>query len=1555
MTFRAAPPYKQLPITKFLGSYTEADPRNLPMGSSPLNYDVDFLIASVVMRPGRTSAVAFNVSSLTGYAGAASAGTDWNSVANAIGSPDGNFASVAVSSSGSQNSQPTKFVDFRYPAPPPPPGGSGGGGSGGGCSSSGTWSNLSSIVSPTADASVAVCPNNSSMQANLYTFAFTIPSNATITGIQVGFKASASLTPASIAGILGSFDGTNFTPIAGVWEQVSIPSSILSALNLGGSTDTWLGTWLPSDFNSGSFCVALVGQVGSASGLDTIAVNNLSVTVYYSLPPQSSPLILTEYAFTIPAGVSVTGVTAVVTGKETGGAVTQAQLYANGKAVGNPKTVGFTSTSSPITLGSASDLWSVANLSVLAGEPTFGIAFTGMDGGSVFVDACQLVISLSPPSAPFFGYLKSSHLLGGLVETLALDSNGTLWQENINSSPGVMNSFYENIQPNSLAQSETIDQHEFICFSDGQNPTDQPRQWDGTNLDRISQVGPGSGPTITVNSSQYPIAASPLGLTQAFAKQAIWRVAWGANLDPGPGTPGTILTIYGPPSGPASFLAGLNVGDIVYLSGIPDMGTNLPSGSGQNPNGTYVVQSMGIWNGSGGTPLYYFCVTAPSSQGVLGPTALSGAYYQKTASIVSLLNPIPSGDAEVGGQLSISGASPSGWNATWPIIGSPSQGQLTISSTSLTSDVAVYTYALVSGAPPGWQPVEVVVLGQQLVDSNGNLWQVTTAGTTGSSVPPFTTSPQSDNTVVWTKVTGNMLITTLNLTNGGGIFNVQNAVILWATQTEFAVGITSPNITAAAEQGVAISGQGTAWLIDPGQTTLGTGNPGTDPIFAAGGGGVAVVAGQVAAGQRFAIEMFLTRNGLMTPASPPVAFFTSEGTNSIKFSNLCIGPSDVIARVIGITAAMSQNASIEGIGGPYYWIPEDVPVPNLTSGGSTTYNKTIINDNVSGATGNINLSDAVLINDNNSITIQGNNVLQQRELGSCIKVVEYAGRAFYLGEFTNETGFVNLSFDGGYLNSNPNVPAGWQLDSGLIPYLTLNVSSVFGQSLYINNLSSHGHHGTINSPGFPGTFPVFSTLWQPAYEDVFLSPIIQPNTAYSARVTCRIPSGGTSGSLVVALISPSLGAQGTWAYTIPFSSLTPQFTINVGAFGNPLWQSVPTDLRLSIYPLNMTNADIEIERIDVFPTEEPIYTTQLAASYVENYEAIDGVTGKIDTSAFTSQPQTNAFEWLDTLYIATTGRTFQTRDNATTEPAGWELRDTSDSVGCFGPFAADLGEQYALIADQNGLWLFDGGNHVKISQEVQQWWSLINKAAGKTVWVKNDIYQRRILVGVPMATPNQWLPNAPANPAPTTPNVILMCSYLGLDTPQELASGISIRSSMFTGHLLARDLERKWTIWQIAAPTGAFIDRPDGTRQFWLGGTVGEGRISYLNPSATDDNGNVIAETYVPYCFSDAEFEQALGVGSVRKLYPFASALLEGAGKFVNTIYPETLNRTAVATYPPRALATPALKNTIIPLNMTGNRMFVMFATDGALGSHFELKGFVLAVTTDPMIPVEAQ
>jgi hypothetical protein len=93
-------------------------------------------------------------------------------------------------------------------------------------------------------------------------------------------------------------------------------------------------------------------------------------------------------------------------------------------------------------------------------------------------------------------YEKTYVQPNGVELNLILDSSGKFWREDVTNTPGVL-TLITSVTPGSLARSVTVNGREYIAISDGKHGNESPRQYDGTNFDRVSQDGPGQPPTIS--------------------------------------------------------------------------------------------------------------------------------------------------------------------------------------------------------------------------------------------------------------------------------------------------------------------------------------------------------------------------------------------------------------------------------------------------------------------------------------------------------------------------------------------------------------------------------------------------------------------------------------------------------------------------------------------------------------------------------------------------------------------------------------------------------------------------------------------------------------------------------------------------------------------------------------------------------------------------------------------------------------------------------------------------------------------------------------------------
>jgi hypothetical protein len=1225
----------------------------------------------------------------------------------------------------------------------------------------------------------------------------------------------------------------------------------------GTYTAETIASLLPSDFRMAA--IGLVGAGGSSGGPS---------------PAVSQILQVNTYGLTVPLSSSVLGLELQVTGHQTAPTTVLSATPISG---GEPLTFSMPSSDGTVSVGGPGNFFGLpipTPAQVNNGGFGFNITAADLSGDTSTIDlsAAFLKVWYTPPGLKNFDWVGTYEQTNGSVFTLALDNNGVIWQEDVANTPDVLTPIYTAIEPDTFAKGVTIDDREFLALSDLQMGTDMPRQYNGQWVDRVSQVGPGLAPAFGATSQQYDIVAAPNGLTQPAAVHP-FALLWST----GPGNSknaGNVITIYygtpgsSAPGSPAD--PNIVAGNAVYLAGF----SNLTSGA--SPNGTYIVASVQTTRATGSPdPGIYntFTVQGPSTQ-LQDVFPNPPGTYNATIATMTLTAPAPG--IQVGTQVSLAGdtVNSAGWDKTWTILNALNAAQLTITSTSLSGNVATYDYSLITGTNP----------------TSGE--QVTVTGTT----------------------------------NGNGIFNVVNAIISAASPGTFSLPIDSPDIPPAAEstgQGVV---NGTKFQFDPGTLAVGTAD---DPILGNSGGGHVVQPGGLGSGTRMGTVMFLTRNGFLTAPAPPATFTVNEGANSITATNVPIGPPNVIARVIALTGAN---------GAFFFWIPTPVTIQN-PGGQPVTYSSTVIQDNTSTQV-TLNITDAVLLAAA-SIDSQGSNNFEEIELGSSTGFIAYSQRLFAWGEENKVQNFINMSFDGGYLAASavsPLIPAGWTLDVVNGIGGTLLVSPLFGNAYYIQNTTG-------------GTEALYGMIEQSAALDANKVPILTPQTQYGVRVTASIPSGLTTGNLVVDLFSPSFGAAfGT--FTIPFASLTESMQIITGNLLTTAFVTqVPVDLLLRVYASGIGNgADVEVDRLEVFDLSQPILSTQLRGSYFDNFEAFDDVTGNLGVAVQNQQPVRNAFELFDNLYIVKSNSFVSTSDNGVTEPDGWEVKEISNKVGTPSINGVDYGEGWALIASQAGLYIFEGGKPQKISPEIDPLWQSINWEFGYTLWLRNDTDNRRILIGVPIPTPNQWMPEFPVNAAPQQPNVVLMCSYKELMTAGAVAGEGPVRQG-YTGQLRSFQLGRRWSTWSIEAAYADFIQREDTTTPVFFCGDTNSAKIYQQLSGYYFDDGEELLDLYVTYPFLKTEQAQQIHAGLHELEATYASMMIAGGGNINISILTNTLDGPYADTLDPLVLGNPpAWGDTELPLNEVGNRFFVQFETK-APGDWFKLSRFVLTVGENPWAP----
>jgi len=1199
-------------------------------------------------------------------------------------------------------------------------------------------------------------------------------------------------------------------------------------------------------------------------------------------PDVSQILKATNFGFNISPSQNLVGLQVEISGNQSGSSADEiltVNLVDASGATGEKLITQLPLVNGQVTIGSQLEDWGFVLTPAMLNNPNFGVEIVASASTIVTfkIYAVKVKVWISP--SVNFNYLKTFSETGGEILTLALGSDGIMYQEDVINTPGALVAAYNEIQQDSFAQSATADDREFIAISNLLHGTDIPYTYTPPYFDRLSQVGPGAPPSASTTSAaetvisitQFPPVTHDLETTGFRA------VLWSAG--PSTMSPGSTITVFYSRVGTGLVAADphIVVGQGIKISGIPFL-----NGHANEPvNGTYTVTSVGSGvppNGNFSNQHWYFTVTAPSiASGIqfTGGSGIPGTSYQVT--LATMTTSLQIRNLEVGNQFQLAGtggAPLAGYDGPWTVIDTPNAAQMQITSTVLLNNVATYGFNLITGSNP--------TVGQ--------------------------------------------FVTVTSTLNGNGIFNLSNGVISSTSPGSFSVLLTSPNIPSAAETGAGII-FGTIFTFDPMQ------------IIGNKLGGTIITIGIIAAGIRKVCYSFLTRNGFLTQPSPILTFDVVAGASGIAIGNLLRGPSNVIARVIHLTAAN---------GGNFYNIP--VPVTVKSNGVDVVNTATWVNDNTT-TTVVLSFSDGVLLGAD-QIDIEGNNLFECGELGSCTALIPYAQRLFAVGEQNKIQNLLNFSFDGGVEPTG--YPAGWAVAPTIGAGGSVISSPIFGNAYLIKNATgiTQGAYGMIT---------------QNAFEDEFQIPIVVPSTTYSVRVTASCPTGAASGSLVVDLFSPQFGHI-LGNFVIALASMPSSMQIYTGKILVTTLAPVWNDLQIRLYAANIPDGvQVLIDRIEPFPTEAPNLSGQVIGSYKDNLESFDRLTGVILATQQNQQPVLSAFAQFGTLFMVKTGSMVAVNDNNTTEPNNWTTpRMVSQSVGTVGVYGvtsgideSNAGEEWSLMAAIPGLFIFQGSQPVKLSEEIQSVWNQINWTYGYTIWVKNDIKNRRIMAGVPLKaldskgkTPFWLLPGLLTDNNPTTPNMVLELNYKQLNTAGALMESVQIHRS-YSGKLIASDIVRKWSLWTIKAPCAAFIQRPDTTEELFLGNSDHNGKIFALIEGLMEDDGAAIHQLYATAGFVPSETGQGLQIGMQRFVYHYMTLIIGGAGQLVITVYPNSLSTPYSRVLLPN-LTLPMETNGDIEVPVgddTASRMFVIFETN-SIGAGFELSRLVMVMAKDPWSPV---
>jgi hypothetical protein len=693
----------------------------------------------------------------------------------------------------------------------------------------------------------------------------------------------------------------------------------------------------------------------------------------------------------------------------------------------------------------------------------------------------------------------------------------------------------------------------------------------------------------------------------------------------------------------------------------------------------------------------------------------------------------------------------------------------------------------------------------------------------------------------------------------------------------------------------------------PSATTFTYNNPGANSASGDGGAGAsATLQPQATPGVHQLSVIFQTRQGYLTAPSPPVNWSTGGGRRAVV-TNIPTGPANIVARILAFTGANGDN---------FFYVPANVPQSTAM----------LIADN-STTSLTVDFSDAALLAGAN---VDG--LFTLLELDECAGVIDYSSRLFWWGERAKLDNFLNLTFDGGF-DPTGVTPLGWTRDATFGAGGGPSTNSVWGDAYQIAGPGSGGNAKR-------------GMIAQSVYQDYLSVAILQPATQYSARLRAMKGSALGPATLTLDIYSASLGslAQINIANTqlgaayqefiLPFSAATPA--------------TIPSDAVLRLYAtfddMPATGESLLVDCIEIFPTAQPSNIAQIRASLADDPESYDSITGIMSVAEENGQAVRAAFKLREQLYLVKERSFYTTADDGVNEPDKWTISQISNVVGTPSVNGVDTGEDWAVIASREGLYLYDGSEPVKISQEIQPTRDQINWQYGHTLWVRVDTQNKRILCGVPFGG------------SATAPNLILMMDYRGLATSSEITAASPVHFSTITKKMFFFGAARKWSPWNIAARAAALIERPNGTAQMFYGNAAANGKIYSLPAGQLTDDGAAINSYYTTAFLLPADLEADLQVRSHRKLFAYLTANVEGAGLFALSAF---LNSSAFAqTLQPLALSSPAPKDLELPINVTSERVAFQLGFPPSAsppttpGSWFRLRRLVPSLTQDPWAPV---
>ncbi len=544
-------------------------------------------------------------------------------------------------------------------------------------------------------------------------------------------------------------------------------------------------------------------------------------------------------------------------------------------------------------------------------------------------------------------------------------------------------------------------------------------------------------------------------------------------------------------------------------------------------------------------------------------------------------------------------------------------------------------------------------------------------------------------------------------------------------------------------------------------------------------------AGSITAGYHYVSVVFETATGFIT-SMPGLTYWISLGGDKVDFSNIPIGPGNTTKRRLFVSPANSTDLySLDSL---------------------------VLNDNSTTTLSGISFTDADLLSgvamaDHLYLTVIG------PQLGSLL----YHQRMLYWGGYDRveafldthgavsaggfyRVGLIDTGFDA-RLNTLSDI---WGIVGGSTggAVVTPAAGVAEGGSLCVYQITGDG---TAAQKGY-----IEQIRWNVGDSGSYY---LQPNRKYGIRARVAKSASGTTGTLVIRL-QTGVSATSTW------NTIT-TLTVDLSTYSDTDWHLVSYDgivavpssatgsqeVHAEIWEVNIPNAQkVWVDWFEVYDVQTKNAGSVIRASKSTDPESVSLLDGFITVAPGNGQDVRSCFEIRGNLYAAKERSLYAISDNGL-EPAKWNVDEVSNTVGTPSVHGVGVGDGWAIICGDAGVYMYSGGMPDKLSQEIEPTWRRVNWAYGHRIWCKVDVKNQRVYIGVPLDTS-------------TVCNAILVLDYVeGWSSPIPSGSG------------------RKWSIWNLSAWAAELCVMDEGDRRmlFAHSPSTGEsyGAINQVTSSVT--------------------------------------------------------------------------------------------------------------------------